>query len=128
MTKKPATYSTFWIVFLHQEPTLLAAYRLARDFIFYRGPASFLAALLIIYSSLFILIFPTLASAMTGYNSAVEAFIKDPNNNLINFADFKRVVYIIHDGERVGLSNETVLPLTRGSKISRDNMVSKFMF
>ncbi|CAI4213576.1 unnamed protein product [Parascedosporium putredinis] len=34
MATKPATYTTFWALFVHQEVTLLSVCHLLRDFIF----------------------------------------------------------------------------------------------
>ncbi|CAI4213578.1 unnamed protein product [Parascedosporium putredinis] len=113
MARKPATYTTFWVIFMHQEATLFSVCRLLRDFVLYRGPASLLAAAFIFYTATFALIFPTLSSSMTGYKSDTQAFIGDGDGNLLKWADFQRVVYIVHDGERAGLENEQVIHLDR---------------
>lgn len=49
----------------------------------------------------FILAFPTLASAMTGYDSNVSSFLPDYNGSYIPFNNFSRVLYVIHDGWRL---------------------------
>lgn len=53
----------------------------------------------------FTLCFPTFASAMTGYTSIVEAYIPDRQNNWIGFGKFVQVLYIVHDGDRIGQTN-----------------------
>jgi hypothetical protein len=53
----------------------------------------------------FVLAFPTLASAMTGYTSIVGAYILDRQNNWIGFDKFVQVLYTAHDGNRIGQAN-----------------------
>jgi hypothetical protein len=48
-----------------------------------------------------ILAFPTLASAMSGYDANVASYVLDRNANYIPFEDFSRVLYVIHDGWRI---------------------------
>ena len=55
---------------------------------------------------LFILAFPTLMSAMSGYDSNVVSRVQDGDNNLVPFDKFVRVLYVIHDGWRVGKEGE----------------------
>ncbi|KAF2794860.1 hypothetical protein K505DRAFT_360697 [Melanomma pulvis-pyrius CBS 109.77] len=49
----------------------------------------------------YILAFPTLVGAMTGYSANVRSFVPDRNNNLIQFNSFKRILYVIHGGWRI---------------------------
>lgn len=51
---------------------------------------------------IFILAFPTLLSAMSGYDSNVEATVQDSEGNLIPFNKYTRVLYVIYDGWRIG--------------------------
>ena len=51
---------------------------------------------------IFIILFPTLASAMSGYDANVAAYMPDTNRNFLPFKGFKRIVYVIHDGNRIG--------------------------
>jgi len=60
----------------------------------------------IVLSMLFILVFPTLGSAMTGYSGNVVPRVPDDSGNYIPFNNFSIVMYTIHDGERIGLSSE----------------------
>lgn len=60
----------------------------------------------IILTMTFVLIFPTLGSAMTGYSGNVEAYIPDSNGNNILFSSFRPLYYILHDGDRVGLTKD----------------------
>ena len=59
---------------------------------------------------IFALAFPTLASAMTGYTGAVEAYVRDhQNSNYIRFDEFQPVLYIVHDGDRIGQHSDFVV-------------------
>jgi hypothetical protein len=49
----------------------------------------------------FILAFPTLISAMSGYDSNVASRVLDRDNNLIPFNNYSRVFYVLHDGWRI---------------------------
>lgn len=53
---------------------------------------------------IFVLVFPTLVSAMTGYTSVTKAFIQNDDERLILFSDFKVLAYIIHDGFRINMT------------------------
>ena len=55
----------------------------------------------------FILAFPTLMSAMTGYDSNVVSRIEDGEDNLVPFDEYSRLLYVIHDGRRI---QEHVIP------------------
>lgn len=54
---------------------------------------------------LFILAFPTLVSAMSGYDSNVASRIRDQEDNLIPFNKYSRVLYVVHDGSRINLTD-----------------------
>ena len=53
-------------------------------------------------SMIFVLAFPTLASSMSGYTTAVSASIKDYNEDAIPFEKFELLIFIVHDGDRLG--------------------------
>jgi hypothetical protein len=50
---------------------------------------------------IFILLFPTLASAMSGYDANVDAYVLDSDQNLFPFRDYMRIKYVVHDGWRI---------------------------
>ncbi|KAK0653027.1 hypothetical protein B0T16DRAFT_110220 [Cercophora newfieldiana] len=126
MAAKPATYTTFWVVFLHREPSLAAGLRLLREF--FRGGAlnSKVAMAFMSWTFLFVLSIPTLANSMTGYGPVSAAFIRTPDikhdsnssdnaqpsnwlslrSSLTRFYNFRETMYLIHDGARVGLTND----------------------
>lgn len=55
----------------------------------------------------FILAFPTLMSAMSGYDSNVVSRVEDGEDNLVPFDKYSRLLYVIHDGWRI---QEHVIP------------------
>ncbi|KAL7619460.1 hypothetical protein AAE478_009999 [Parahypoxylon ruwenzoriense] len=107
MDLSPVTYRTFWVVFLYQEPTFFSIGYLLRDFLSYRRLKSIIAMVFMILTLIFLLVFPTLASAMTGYTPVNKAFVRGNNDNLTPFSEFQVVTYIIHDGFRVNLTGNT---------------------
>ncbi|KAI6083072.1 hypothetical protein F4821DRAFT_245572 [Hypoxylon rubiginosum] len=106
MDHSPVTYRTFWVVFLHQEPTFFSIWHLLRDFISFRRLSSIVAMVFMIMTMIFVLVFPTLASAMTGYTPVTKAFIQNDGERLIPFSDFKVLAYVIHDGYRINMTTD----------------------
>ncbi|KAK3292120.1 uncharacterized protein B0H64DRAFT_346694 [Chaetomium fimeti] len=106
----PVTYSSFFAVFLESDASPMSTYRITRDFTT-RGPLrSKLAMACIVATMAFIIAWPTLASAMTGYAPATQAFVLDIENNLISFGSFTTVAYVIHDGQRVNRTKDYLVP------------------
>ncbi|KAF1995529.1 hypothetical protein P154DRAFT_538676 [Amniculicola lignicola CBS 123094] len=60
-----------------------------------------LALLCMVLSTLYVLSFPTLMAAMTGYITTYEAYVEDFDHNLIEFNKFNAVSFIIEDGRRI---------------------------
>lgn len=61
-----------------------------------------------VFSFLFVMAFPTLAGAMTGYTATYAAFIEDDAGNYARFATFHPIVYYITDN-RYRIYNTTPL-------------------
>ncbi|KAI0886904.1 uncharacterized protein GGS22DRAFT_118950 [Annulohypoxylon maeteangense] len=106
----PITYAIFSTMYLQDEPSILSVSRIIRIFISGRGLKSKLAMAFMILNMLFLIGWPTVASAMTGYTTAVKAFVPDYEGNYIAYADFQPIAYIIHDGLRVNLTNDYMVP------------------
>lgn len=105
MEVAPVTFRTFRTVFLQNEALFTAIPRMVRDFTSRRPLHSTTAMVFMIMTMAFILAFPTLGSAMTGYSANVEAFVTAKNNQLVRFQEFLYAYYIIHDGSRIGKSD-----------------------
>jgi hypothetical protein len=105
MSVQPVTFNTYRTVFLQNESLVLGIPRIIRDFCRRRGLHSRFAMVFIVLSMVFILVFPTLGSAMTGYSGNVVPRVPDDSGNYIPFNNFSIVMYTIHDGERIGLGS-----------------------
>ena len=101
MEHAPVSYGTFEAITL-QHGSSTALMKLAQGFTFNKGLRAKVVIGWIIISAIFVLAFPTLTSAMSGYTANGEAYI-NINNNFVIFSNFVLVRYIIHDGWRVGL-------------------------
>jgi len=106
MDRTPITYDTFWTFFVRDDASFLATVRLVWDFCTRRSLRSRVAMVFIILSMSFVLAFPTMASAMTGYTANSASFVPDHSGNLISFSQFQPLVYVIHDGWRIGLTGD----------------------
>lgn len=104
MMTDPVTYQTFWTVFMQDGPSLWSILRTFRDFTWRRGLRSKPTMFFMILTMIFILAFPTLASAMTGYSANNQAVVKMDDASQVLFSQFESAKYMIHDGNRVNLS------------------------
>ncbi|KAK4188916.1 hypothetical protein QBC35DRAFT_180227 [Podospora australis] len=106
MDTRPVTYNTYWTVFMEEQASFRATMRLMRDFSLRQGLPSRIGMLFIILTMGFVLVFPTLAGAMSGYISKADAYIRDKSGVVRPEGDFLPVVYVIHDGRRIGLEDD----------------------
>lgn len=109
MNATPVTFNTYRTVFLQNDSSLVAIPRLIRDFARRRGLHSTTAMVFMIATMIFILVFPSFASAMTGYSGRLKSYIPDASNNYISFDGFRSVLYVIHDGWRIGKTGDYVV-------------------
>ncbi|KAF3043593.1 hypothetical protein E8E11_004926 [Didymella keratinophila] len=124
MEVQPVTFNTYRTVFLQNESLILGIPRIVRDFCKRRGLHSRFAMVFIVLSMLFILVFPTLGSAMTGYSGNVVPRVPDNSGNYIPFNNFSIVMYTIHDGERIGLSNEYHVTVFKNPDFDNDPVLT----
>ncbi|KAK3690449.1 hypothetical protein B0T22DRAFT_481627 [Podospora appendiculata] len=106
MHQDPVTYATYWTVFIEGQPSLTSTTQLVRDFATRKGLRSKAAMTFIVAAMVYVLAFPTLAGAMTGYALENGSFVQDLDGNLIPTSNFTAIQYIIHDGARVNLTND----------------------
>ncbi|OTA93561.1 hypothetical protein M434DRAFT_290086 [Hypoxylon sp. CO27-5] len=123
MELAPVTYTTYFTMFLESEPSFFSTFRVMRVFISERGLKSRVSMIFIVWSMLFLIGWPTLASAMTGYTTLNKAFVPDNNGNYIPFSDFQPIAYIIHDGWRVNLTSDQVVSYFRSTYTSSDPII-----
>lgn len=103
MVTDPITYQTFWTVFMEDGPSVWSILRTSRDFTRLRGLRSKPIMFFMILTMAFVLAFPTLASAMTGYSANNQAVVKTDDIKQVLFSQFNRVRYVINDGHRVSV-------------------------
>ena len=116
LVMKPASYSTVWLIKMQKNNSALATWELASGF-FKVGLASKKVMCFIIWTTSFILAFPTFASSMTGYTPYNKAYVNSTSGRLVQFSEIVPVAYLIKDGNRVdGLSKDYPV-LWIGSKI-----------
>ncbi|CAI6331828.1 unnamed protein product [Periconia digitata] len=102
----PVTYSTYEAIFIDTNPSIFLVCRFLSGICKQKSLASRMAMSFIILSMVFIIAFPTLASAMTGYTTHFTAYVHDYSNNSIPFHKFEALVYTIHDGDRIGKTTD----------------------
>lgn len=96
---------------MQESISIMGVLGVIRDFITRRRLKSIIAMVFMVVTMLFVLAWPTIASAMTGYDSNNVAFIKVRDGSLIRFSSFVPLLYTIHDGSRIdGLTDEYLVP------------------
>ncbi|KAF1934530.1 hypothetical protein EJ02DRAFT_492288 [Clathrospora elynae] len=101
MEVMPVTLRTYRTVFLPNGSLITAIPRTIRDFTLRHGLQSKIAMCFMVTTMTFILAFPSFASAMTGYNGNVTAFVNATDNNYVPFKSFSFVFCVIQDGWRI---------------------------
>jgi hypothetical protein len=109
MEVTPVTFRTYRTIFLPGNSLLNDIFRMIRDFTTRHGLHSKIAMGFMILSMVFTLAFPSMASAMTGYNGNVQAFIRTLDENYVPFEKFTFALFVVHDGERVGLDRDYIV-------------------
>ncbi|KAH6677005.1 hypothetical protein F5X68DRAFT_235180 [Plectosphaerella plurivora] len=103
MESSPVTFDTFFATHLEQAASFESTLKMIRDFSTRKSLRSRVAMVSIIMTMAFVLAWPTLAAAMTGYTTAETAYFSDKDQKLTSLAEIYPVAYVIHDGDRVGL-------------------------
>lgn len=109
------TYNTYWTFFLAREADLGTVSALIRDFSTRKGLRSKWTMIVVVLTMLFVMGWPTIASAMTGYDSNNTGYVNLTDNTQVPFSAFQPVLYVIHDGSRVGLTDDYKVPYCNGS-------------
>ena len=71
-----------------------------------------LAILSMLLSTLYVLSFPTLMAAMTGYITTYELYVENRDHNLIEWGKVRRVTNIIQDADRLGYEKPLIITET----------------
>ncbi|KAI1290582.1 hypothetical protein F5Y03DRAFT_378179 [Xylaria venustula] len=123
METTPITYTTFIILFLESDPSFKSICQLLRDFLQHRRLSSKVSTAWVIISMLFVLAWPTLISAMSGYSPETGAYVQDINGNFVPYNEFRLLSYVIHDGSRINLTDDYHIPLAPRQGDGSDNIL-----
>jgi hypothetical protein len=97
----PVSYNTFEsLAFV--PPSVTRTWRLAGDLLTNRGWRARLTIVWIVWSSLFVLSFSSLITAMSGYASNLEAAMPNHDGDSVLWSNFVTVQFTIRDAERFG--------------------------
>ncbi|ROW17867.1 hypothetical protein VPNG_00864 [Cytospora leucostoma] len=128
MEHAPITYRTFWTTYMQHEASFRPIIRAIRDFTSRRGLRSKTAMIFMIATMVFIMAFPTLASAMTGYTANNNAVIKFIDGTQAPFTEFQKFEHIIHDGNRINLTSDyKVFSGKEGDVCGWDDCVAQYI-
>ncbi|KAI0889345.1 uncharacterized protein GGS22DRAFT_153679 [Annulohypoxylon maeteangense] len=123
----PVTYAVFFTVFLQNEPTLYSTFSIVRAFISQRRLRSRIAMVFMIWSMSFLMVWPTIVGAMTGYTTVIEALVLDYKGHYIPFKEFQPIAYVIHDGWRVNLTANYIVSLYGSGKTAEKEPIVNFL-
>ncbi|KAH7138712.1 hypothetical protein B0J11DRAFT_588178 [Dendryphion nanum] len=102
MEDRAVAFNTYRAIILQdQQSYIVAIFLMARDFITRMKLKSYTTMAFIITTMIFMLAFPTLSSAMTGYKPNVKSYVPDRAGTFIPFSHLRRVAYAIEDGWRI---------------------------
>lgn len=78
-----------------------------------------------VYVCSYAVLFPTILSAITGYQATTQTFLKSPNDNsLIAVDDLQTIAYVIRDGSRIGLWDDYPITIEEGDQGDWDSIES----
>ncbi|ETI21021.1 hypothetical protein G647_07364 [Cladophialophora carrionii CBS 160.54] len=100
MESSPVSYGTFEAVTL-QSGSLSANFKLARDLFKNKTAQARAAVVWMIISACFVLAFPSILSAITGYSVNIGSFVEVDDGSLVQYSNFAMVRYIVHDAHRI---------------------------
>jgi hypothetical protein len=140
MERSPVSFATFESVTL-QNSSVWALVNLVKDYSTNSGVRAKLSVSWMILALTYVLGFPTLMSAMTGYSgtswqlprpnglpqpkatncgsvpATSQPYIQTPDGSQVQWSSFRLANYIIHDGWRVGLTGDYIV-----KAVSRDEL------
>lgn len=104
MESTPISYGTYKTVFLGDVISLGGFTGLVREFLVFRRLPSTVGMIWMIASAIFLVAFPTLVSAMSGYNSNNKPFILDAGNNYMDYEKLFLIDYVVYNSSRLNLN------------------------
>ncbi|TID18941.1 hypothetical protein E6O75_ATG06062 [Venturia nashicola] len=104
MEASPISYGTYKTLFLRDGISFTGVIDLIREFSTHRPLTSSWAMNWMVLSAIFVILFPTLISALSGYSSNNHAYIFDGSGNLMDYQKLFMVDYVIHDASRLNFT------------------------
>lgn len=101
MESTSVSFGTFEAITL-QSGSVTGSLKLARDLLKHPTTQAKFMVFWVIISAIFVLLFPTMASAMSGYAANIKSYVDVGEGGMIGYSSFSLVRYIIHDGDRLG--------------------------
>ncbi|KEF53992.1 uncharacterized protein A1O9_09787 [Exophiala aquamarina CBS 119918] len=101
MESTSVSFGTFEAITL-QSGSVTGSLKLARDLLKHPSIQARFMVFWVITSAIFVLSFPTMASAMSGYAANIKSYVDVGEGDMVGYASFSLVRYIIHDGDRLG--------------------------
>ncbi|KAE9978793.1 hypothetical protein EG328_001249 [Venturia inaequalis] len=105
METSPISYGTYKTLFLRDGISSTGLIDLIQEFSTYRPLTSSWAMIWTILSAIFVILFPTLISALSGYSANVHAYILDGSGNLMDYQKLFMIDYVIHDASRLNFTS-----------------------
>lgn len=104
METSPISYGTYKTLFLRDGISFTGLIDLIREFSTHQPLMSSLAMAWIILSAIFVILFPTLISALSGYSANGHAYIFDGSGNLMDYQKLFMIDYVIHNASRLNFT------------------------
>jgi hypothetical protein len=98
------SYGTYKTLFLRDGISFTGLIHLIREFSTHRPLASSIAMIWMVLSALFVILFPTLTSAMSGYSANGHAFILDATGNYMDYDKLFLIDYVIYNASRLNMT------------------------
>lgn len=104
METSAISYGTYKTLFLRDGISFSGLIDLIREFSTHRPLSSTLAMTWMILSAIFVLIFPTLISALSGYSANGHAYIKDASGNYMDYENLFLIDYVVYNASRLNFT------------------------
>ncbi|KAF2452090.1 hypothetical protein P171DRAFT_459867 [Karstenula rhodostoma CBS 690.94] len=78
-----------------------------------------LAMLCMLIATFYVLAFPTLMAAMTGYITTYEPYVMDEGRNLVPWKEVRRIEYIVHNSSRVGDYRDNLVSVAGDDELAK---------
>lgn len=104
METSPISYGTYKTLFLRDGISFTGLIDLIREFWTHRPLTSSWAMAWMVLSAIFVILFPTLISALSGYSANGHAYIFDGSGNLMDYQKLFMIDYVIHNASRLNFA------------------------